>query len=102
MLEQALAHMPSDNALGTARSYVSRAIEEIARVEKKRDRRFQQQANPQSHSWSYDPALQRLVAPMSEAQKRAVIGQIDKMIEDEKQKLESLKKDFGSDQTLLG
>ena len=99
MLEQALAHMPGDNALGTARSYVSRAIEEIARVETKRERRVQQ-ATIQSRQWSYNAEFGKLVAPMTEPQKKAVLGHIDNLIEDEKKKIDKLK-DSGPDLTLF-
>lgn len=99
MLEQALANMPGDNALGTARSYMARAIEEIARVEKKRVVRAQQQEVVSR--WKYDHSAGQMIPPMTEPQRKIAILHINKLIEAEKTKLNKQTTEIEPDETLL-
>ncbi|MHA2043215.1 MAG: hypothetical protein ACW99G_00390 [Candidatus Thorarchaeota archaeon] len=99
-LEQALAYMPGDNALGTARVYMARAIEEIARVEKKRGRRLKQENV--SNQWKYDDEAKRMLPPMDDKQRKNVLTEIDRMIQVEKDKLNKSSADPSDNQQLLG
>lgn len=75
-LEEALRTLPGDFALGQARAHIAAALESIARIEEKRQRRIHNNATPPM--WNYLVPKYNMTA----AECRQAIAGLDRMIQD--------------------
>ena len=101
LLGQALNALPEGSALSAIRTHISRAINEMEIIEKKRVKRSEDALTPRE-KWELDIATGTMVNPLTVQQQQDVIGRIDQMISSEQEKIEDSQEKKTPGQNLFG
>jgi DNA topoisomerase VI subunit B len=86
LLQQALSNLPQDGALQSARQYLGKALQEISKVEGKRQKR---EVIRQDVEKQWKEKMEMFWQP-SPDQAQNMLNQIDSMIEMEQKKIEEI------------
>jgi len=91
LIEEAIRQLPEDFSLRDARYHMTRALNEIQQVEKKRAKRSQQEEKlTPRQKWEMDLQTGSLVRPeLTPQQKHDVLAQIDSMIDEQEKKIQN-------------
>ena len=90
LLESALRALPATHSLANARSYMSNAITEIIKADKKVQRKEKTDDLTPAQKWELDLKTSTLVNPMTERLKTDVLAKIDSLISTEQNKIDRI------------
>jgi len=89
LIEQALQALPANFALRDVRFHVIKALNELRKVENKKNKQKTAQETTPLEKWRFDLETSSMMAPwQTKEEKKNTILNIDKMIEIEQKKLE--------------
>ncbi|MHA2427802.1 MAG: hypothetical protein ACXADB_07245 [Candidatus Hermodarchaeia archaeon] len=103
LIEEAIRQLPEEFALRDVRYHMTRALNEIQQVEKKRAKRSQQEEKlTPRQKWEMDLQTGNLVRPeLTPQQKNDVLAQIDSMIEEQEKKIQKARTQDDDESGLL-
>ncbi len=100
LLGQALNALPEGSTLSAVRTHISRAMNEMAIIEKRRNKKSEDTMTPRE-KWEFDISTGTMVNPLTAKQQVDVLSQIDQMISSEQGKINELQNKGQDNETLL-